>query len=270
MPLGTDAGLLYYRSDRIAAVPDTWQGVYESARLNGGIVYQGQAYEGLTCDFLEIAFAAGGSVLSADGRRSAIDSPENLQALQFMVDGIRTGAAPSVVTVFDEYATVSAFLAGGPAYMRNWPYAYGFGQQTSQAGKFDVAPLPRFAGGGQGGVLGGANLAISAYSRHRRGAALAIAYLTSLAVQRSNATQLGITPVLKAAYADPAVQQALPFAAQLRQAVENARTRPVTPKYVEISPAIYMNVNAALRGDLTPQRALATANRQINRVLRRR
>ena len=149
MPLGTDAGLLYYRSDRIAAVPDTWQGVYESARLNGGIVYQGQAYEGLTCDFLEIAFAAGGSVLSADGRRSAIDSPENLQALQFMVDGIRTGAAPSVVTVFDEYATVSAFLAGGPAYMRNWPYAYGFGQQTSLAGKFGVAPLPRFAGGGR-------------------------------------------------------------------------------------------------------------------------
>jgi multiple sugar transport system substrate-binding protein len=105
VPHTTDAGLLYYRTDRIAAVPDTWQGVYDAARLNGGIVYQGQSYEGLTCDFLELAFAAGGSVLSADGKRSAINSPENLRALHFMVDGIRTGAAPSVVTFFDEYGT---------------------------------------------------------------------------------------------------------------------------------------------------------------------
>jgi multiple sugar transport system substrate-binding protein len=269
VPFATDAGLLYYRSDRIAAVPDTWQAVYESARLNGGIVYQGDAYEGLTVNFLEIAFAGGGSVLSADGRGSVINSAANLRALQFMVDGIRTGAAPSIVTLFQEFPTLSAFFAGGPVYMRNWPFAYGIGQQTSLAGKFAVAPLPGFAGGGQGGVLGGGNLAISAYSRNPRGAALAINYLTSPNAQRSNAAQFGIAPVLKASYGDPVVQRALPFAAQVRQAIENARTRPVMPRWVQISEAIYTNVNAALRGDLTPQRALATANRQINRVLRR-
>jgi ABC-type glycerol-3-phosphate transport system substrate-binding protein len=60
-------------------------------------------YEGLTVDFLEVAFAAGGGVLSGDGRRSVINSPESVRGLRFMADGIRTGAAPSVVTFLDEF-----------------------------------------------------------------------------------------------------------------------------------------------------------------------
>lgn len=270
VPQTTDAGLLYYRSDRIAAVPDTWQGVYESARANGGIVYQGDAYEGLTCDFLELAFAAGGSVLSANGRSSVIDSPENLRALQLMVDGVRTGAAPSIVTAFNEYATHSAFFAGGPAYMRNWPYAYSIGQGSSLAGSFGVVPLPAFAEGGRAGVLGGWNAAISRYARNRRGAVLAVDWLTSATVQEIGAREFGASPVLRTSYDDPDVQEALPFAAQLRQAVESARSRPAHPRYPELSAAIYTNVNAALRGDASPEQALRRADREIEAVLRRR
>jgi multiple sugar transport system substrate-binding protein len=268
VPVGSDAGLLYYRTDRITVPPDTWQGVYESARSTGGIVYQGMPYEGLTCDFLEIAFAAGGSVLSPDGRRSVIDSPQNLRALQFMVDGIRSGAAPSVVRFFDEVTATGAFLAGGPAYMRNWPYAYPFGQTTSLAGKFGVVPLPAFAGGTRAGVLGGWNVAVSAYSRHRRGAALAAADLSSPRAQRLLARDFLSAPVLTASYDDPMVKAAFPFAAELRQAIESARTRPVHPRYAALSSAISTNVNAALAGDVTPERALRAADRQITRVLR--
>ena len=34
---------------------------------NDGIVYQGASYEGLTVNFLELLYAAGGKVLSDDG-----------------------------------------------------------------------------------------------------------------------------------------------------------------------------------------------------------
>ena len=85
-PRTSDAAFLYYRTDQVKSAPATWQDVYKQAAAGDGIVYQGAAYEGLTCDFLEIAFAAGGEVLSEDGKTAKLDSPANIKALKFMVD----------------------------------------------------------------------------------------------------------------------------------------------------------------------------------------
>ena len=112
VPRVTDAGFLYYRKDKIKQVPATWQEVYKKAQAGNGIVYQGAAYEGLTVNFLELAFAAGGKILSDDGKKSVIDSPQNLKALQFMVDGIKSGAAPKAVTTYMEEEARRAFEAG--------------------------------------------------------------------------------------------------------------------------------------------------------------
>src|SRR5215211_8768340 len=68
-PLNTDASFIYYRDDKVDQVPATWQELYSKAAQGGGIVFQGAAYEGLTCDWLELAFAAGGTVLSEDGKQ---------------------------------------------------------------------------------------------------------------------------------------------------------------------------------------------------------
>src|SRR5215210_2386130 len=87
VPRVTDAGLLYYRKDQVDSVPETWQDVYKQAGENDGIIYQGASYEGLTVHFLELGFAAGGKVLSDDGKKSELNSPENLKALEFMADG---------------------------------------------------------------------------------------------------------------------------------------------------------------------------------------
>jgi multiple sugar transport system substrate-binding protein len=138
VPRSTNAGFLFYRTDQVQQVPDTWQAVYEEAATNDGIVYQGNRYEGLTVNFLELAFAAGGSVLNEDGTEATIDSPENLEALQFMVDGLKNGAVPKATTTYMEEEARRAFEAGRATFMRNWPYAYGLGQESKQKGKFEI------------------------------------------------------------------------------------------------------------------------------------
>jgi multiple sugar transport system substrate-binding protein len=68
-------------------------------------------------------------------------------------------------------------------------------------------------------------------------------------------------------YDDPAVKQTLPYAAQLRSAVQAATSRPVSPVYSQISEAVYTNVNKALGGELSPQDALSNGQKQIEKAL---
>jgi multiple sugar transport system substrate-binding protein len=267
VPKQTDAAFIYYRTDQVKEPPATWQEVYKVAQENDGIVYQGAAYEGLTCDFLEIAFAAGGKVLSEDGKQAQFDSPENLKALQFMVDGIKDGAAPKSVTTYMEEQARRAFEAGRATFQRNWPYAYAIGKQNKRAPEFKTMPFPEFEGGGKAGILGGHNLVISAFSKNPGGALKLIDYLTQPESIKRDAAKYSLAPVLTETYDDPAVKKALPFAADLKQAVEQANSRPVSPVYTQISQAIYKNVNEALSGKVSPEEALKTGQSEMERAL---
>ncbi|CAA9405508.1 MAG: Predicted trehalose ABC transporter, substrate-binding component, Archaea-type, partial [uncultured Phycisphaerae bacterium] len=218
VPKQTDAGFLYYRKDQVKQVPETWQAVYEEAAKQDGIVYQGAPYEGLTVDFLELAFAAGGKVLSDDGKKAEFNSPENLKALQFMVDGIKNGAAKKAVTTYMEEEARRSFEAGRATFMRNWPYAFALGNESDIKGKFEVAPYPAFEGGGKAGILGGHNLVISAFSKNPEGAVALIDYLTAPEAIKRDAAEYSLAPTLVETYDDPEVKEALPFAAELKQA----------------------------------------------------
>jgi multiple sugar transport system substrate-binding protein len=270
VPETTDAGFLYVNDKKVNSTPGTWQDVYSQAKQKGGIVYQGAAYEGLTCDYLELLFASGGKVLSDDGKKSAINSPQAVKALQLMVDGVKQGAAPRAVTTYMEPESLAAWQTGKYAFMRNWPYAYALSQNDKGSkvkNGFKVVPQPSFQGGGKGGVLGGHNSVISAYSKNP-GAALAVVdYNTSLENNVAAATEASLAPVLTKAYDDAKVKKALPFSDELKQAIAQAHARPVSPVYPQISQAIYNNVNDALAGRQSPQDALKKADDAINKAL---
>jgi multiple sugar transport system substrate-binding protein len=267
VPQASDAAFLFYRTDKIASTPTTWQQAYADAQKSGGIVYQGAAYEGLTCDYLELAFAAGGQVLSPDGKKSVINSPQNLAALQFMVNGIKSGAAPKANTTYMEENARRAFEQSKAVEMRNWTYAYALGQMSSIKNKFKVVPLPSWQGKGKAGILGGHDLVISAYSKNPNGALLLIHFLTSPKIQSLDAAKYSLAPVLNTTYDDPVVKKALPYTPQLRLAIAQAKARPVSPVYPQISEAIYNNVNKALSGEESPQDALKNADSAINKAL---
>src|SRR4051794_31554382 len=267
VPQASDAALMYYRTDKISSFPQTWQDLYTQAKANGGIVYQGASYEGLTCDYLELAYAAGGQVLSADGKKSAINSPQNLKALQFMVDGIKNGAAPKAVTTYMEPQTDQAWQTGRYGLMRNWTYAYAADNTGAVKGKYKVAPLPKFQGGTSASILGGHNTVISVYSKNP-GLALKFAdYVASPAWQKISLAKYSLAAVTAATYDDRAVKKAIPYSDELKAALGQAHARPVSPVYPQISQAIYRNVNDALAGRTSPQAALKKADQQINSAL---
>jgi multiple sugar transport system substrate-binding protein len=267
MPFNTNAGFLYYRTNEVQQAPTTWEQVYEQAKAENGLLYQSAQYEGLTVNFLELLYSAGGTVLSDDGKESAIDSPEARQVLTFMANGYKDGAVPKANLTYMEQESRTAFEAGKGTFMRNWPYAYALAKESPIKDEFAITTLPGYGGNEASGVLGGYNLGISAYSDEPEAALEFSDFITQPEAQRIMASKASLPPTLSETYEDPTVQKAMPFALELRKAVEQAKVRPLSPVYTQISEAIYKNVYAALSGQTSPDAAVSNMSDQIEGAL---
>jgi multiple sugar transport system substrate-binding protein len=276
VPKQADAGLIFRNAAAEPRAPSTWQELYRRARRPPGDRFRYQAfdYEGLTVNFLELAYAAGATDIVTPGHRANVDQPQTRRALTFMVDGLRDGAAPTSVRDQDEENTVSAFVDPRKRvdFMRNWPYVYAKLRDpaTYPGGAADVraSPLPRWQGRNTpASVLGGHILVISAFTKNP-GAALALVdYLASRKVIERDAVDFALAPALAGLWKDQRVRAALPAVDDLEQEIVNARLRPVTPVYDQISQIISSTVNAALQGKISPGDALRNANSRVQQAL---
>ncbi len=269
LPFNTNAGFLFYRTDEVPKPPTTWEQVYKEAKEDNGLVYQGERYEGLTVDFLELLYSAGGSVLAEDGETVEIDSPETREALEFLAKGVEEGAVTKAVTTYEEESSRRAFEAGNATFMRNWPYAYALGKESGIANDFEVAKFPGFGGNEGAGVVGGYNLGISAYTDNPDGSLAFAEFLTTQPVQKEMFIKATLPAVATAVYKDPEVKKEIPFTDELLKAVEQAQARPVSPVYSEISEAIYNNVFEVLNGRQSADGATSKMSSEIEDALQR-
>ena len=265
VPFNTNAGFLYYNTSKVKKAPTTWQEAYQMAKTDGGLGYQGARYEGLTVNFLELLYSNGGKVLSDDGKKAEIDSPQAQQVLSFMQQGLKDGAVPKSNSTWMEEESRNAFQNGKVALLRNWPYVYALAKQAGV--KFDLVPLPKFGNGQPASILGGYNLGISTYSKNPGGALSFINFATGPAAQKKFFIKSSLPAVITQTYNDPAVKKAQPFAPELLKAVQQGKPRPVSPVYPQISQAIYNNVYSALSSGTSPKSALSKAQSQINKAL---
>jgi trehalose/maltose transport system substrate-binding protein len=267
VPFNSNAGFIYYRTDQVDSAPQDWETLYQEAAKDDGVVYQGFRYEGLTVNFLELLYSKGGSIVSDDGKEATADSQEVKDVLKFMADGIKNGAAPKAVTTYKEEESRRAFESGNATFMRNWPYAYALGKKSKIGSDFAIATFPGFKGQQGAGVLGGYNLGISAYSKNPEGSLAFIEFATKPDQQKIMATEASLPPTTSATYDDAAVKKAMPFAEELRTAIEQAQPRPVSPVYPQISEAVYNNVYDALQGNSSPDEAASKMNDEIQKAL---
>ncbi len=269
LPFNTNAGFLFYRTNEVPKPPTTWEQVYKEAKEDNGLVYQGERYEGLTVNFLELLYSAGGKVLSEDGEKVEIDSPETRKVLEFMREGIEDGAVSKAVTTYEEESSRRAFEAGNATFMRNWPYAYALGKESNIADEFEVTKFPGFGGNPGAGVVGGYNLGISAYTDNPQGSLAFAEFLITEPVQKEMFLKATLPAVATAVYEDPQVQKEIPFTEELLKAVEQAQARPVSPVYTEISEAIFNNVFEVLQGRESADGATSKMASEIESALQR-
>ena len=279
VPFNSNAELLYYRKDILAGrkPPATWPQLADLARTlaprHGMAGYAGQlaAYEGLTVNFAEAVQSAGGSILSPDGTRVTLDSPQARQGLSFLSEGVRQGWIPRAALNYDEAASQAAFEAGKLLFLNNWPYVYGQasipGPGNKVAGKFGVTALPGPDGPGSSS-LGGANLAISAYSRHQITAMAFIKFLTSVPSERRILIDASLPPVWTQLYTDPSLVRRFPYLPVLEKAIMSAKPRPEIPNYNQLSLVISSTIHQALETGRPVGPTISTLSKALNWVVR--
>lgn len=287
IPWFADAGILYYRTDLLDKYgfddpPGTWSELESMARTiqegeraggNGGFwgyVWQGAAYEGLTCNALEwIASSGGGTIVSPDGEVT-IGNARAARALERASGWVGTISPPGVASYMEEEAR-NLFHMGQAAFMRNWPYAYTLMNQESSTvrGKFGIAMVPGEEGR-HAGALGGWQLAVSKYSEHPEAAIEFVKFMTSEHAQKERALGASLLPARPALYDDPEIAGEIPFIPSMREVFENATPRPSTAtgnRYNQISDIVFRSVHDVLLGRKEATEATAAMERQIEDVL---
>ena len=276
IPWFTDAGLLYYRTDLLNEYglkpPTTWDELETAAkkvqageRAKGnqdfwGYVWQGNAYEGLTCNALEwLASNDGGTIIEFDGTIS-VNNPRAAEILEQAAGWVGTISPPGVIGFAEEDAR-TMFQGGNALFMRNWPYCYslGNGPDSAVAGKFDVSPLPAGASGKGAATLGGWQLSVSKYSKNPEVAADVALFFASYEEQKARAIQASMNPTIMSLYKDGDVLKASPFMGSLYDVFINAVARPSTisaPRYNEVSTLFFNAIHSVLTKKSTAADAL--------------
>ena len=276
-PYRTDSGLIYYRKDIISTPPTSWEQMTTMAKAGSpskakvGYVWQGAQYEGLVCDFTEVLYGYGGSVLDPNNPKSVtVNSPEGVAALTLMTSWVGT-ISPSAITTYKEDQTLASWQNGDTVFSRNWPYQFALSQDPKSskiAGKFDVHNM-LYGGTNTTGhsSLGGWQYGINAFSKNPDAAWMFIQHQLAEPTQKALAVKLSLTSTLLSIYDDADVLKANPFFAKLKPVFQTAQPRPVTPFYPDVSNAIQVRVHNALTGQATPSAALAALESDLQAIV---
>ncbi|MEV1174083.1 ABC transporter substrate-binding protein [Nonomuraea sp. NPDC049784] len=275
LPWLTGTGLLYYRKDLVDKAPTTWAEMKEICaevlpKQEGMSCYVGllDKYEGLTVSFSEAVQSAGGTVVDDSGTPH-LDTDAAKEGLNFLVDGLKSGMIPKEGITFKEDEVKNALQGGKVLFARSWASLYGTANAPDSpvAGKVDVAPIPGLDGLGSG-TLGGANLAISAFSRHKETAREFLAFLTSAEQLKTWAT-INSTPVARTSlYEDAQLVEKYPYLPSLKDGILAAKPRPVAVKYGDVTAAIQNAVYPALSGEVAVEQALSGLQQQLAGLLK--
>ena len=265
-PFWANTQLLWYRKSVAQAAgvdpaaPDfTWDQMIKAAESQKKVIgVQANRYEGYMVWINALVVSAGGQIITnVEAGKNAtptINSAAGDDAARIIGDLARSAAAPPAMSTAGEEEARSAFQSSSGGFMVNWPYVYGAAKGEVDSGALSKSVLDDIAwarypevraGEPSKPPLGGINLAIGAYTTYPNQALDLVKCATSLESNVEYMLDAGNPAAKAAAYDDPKVQQAFPMAALIRQSINDAGPRPVTPYYNDVSTSVQVTWHPA-------------------------
>ncbi|TNC23223.1 ABC transporter substrate-binding protein [Amycolatopsis alkalitolerans] len=287
-PKHTNVQLLWY-DDRITPnPPTTWDDMIaqaEALKAQGkphNILFTGAQYEGLVVVYNTLVESAGGHILSNDGKSVVMDAGA-IKGLELLKKVTTAGITDPSLTNQKEDEVRQAFQRGNGAFELNWPFVYASYAEDDAANlsHFKWATYPQVVPGTPARTtIGGIDLAVSSYSKHKAEAFQATLCLRSQESQKFAALNDGVPPVDEALYTDntpldpskpvnadnnPSMQTAYPMRDAILAALKTAAVRPLTPAYQSLSTV--MSKVLSPPSQIDPQRTADELRKQLSDAL---
>ena len=268
IPVYTDIQLFIYRNDIIGEdeVPKTWDELLAVCEkyvgqdgINYGWLWQGKQAEAVVCNAASFIGSNGGAFVR-DGE-IVCNSAETVEAVQFMKDMIyKYGYSPEDVPSHVPSDTTPIYEQGVALFATGWPgnYVQIMTDETTTVGdKVSVTVMPvGYSGSQPASCTGGWNIAVSAYTDQEEAAVKFAQYVASEAGQTLRTEMLGQLPTILSLYDDAALQERVPYLANVKEAVGYGVARPASSDYASLSTVIQEYLHYALTGEMEVQEAM--------------
>jgi multiple sugar transport system substrate-binding protein len=256
VPFWANTQLLWYRKSVAEAAgldmtkPVTWDQLVKAAQEQKKILSaQGRRAESLTVWFNALIESAGGHVIeknSTDPHKIQLgfDTAAGKRAGEVMHEVATSGAVGPAFSTASEDISASQFESPDAGFMVNWPFVWAQAQTKVKAGTLEKsvpddygwALYPQVdADRPSAPPLGGINLGVSKFSHHADFAYKATECITSDKNQTEYMITNGNPAASAAVYDDPDVQKNYPMADTIRESLQAAAPRPLSPYYSEIT-----------------------------------
>ena len=280
IPFRTDAGMLYYRRDLLEEAgfepPETFddlmrisKALQNAGEATWGFVWQGNQYEGLVADYVEILEGYGGFWIDPDTREIGLDQPAAIASVEFLLNTIREGISPPGVTTYQEEETLRLFQNGSTVFLRNWPYVWPEVNREGSpiAGKVALKAMVHAPGENSGACKGGWGFGIAKSSRHPDEAWKVVEFFSRAESQKQFVLENGYVPSRKSLFRDADILAKYSYYDELIDVVEQSVLRPPIGQYDQASDILQRYLSSALTGIQTPEQAMRAAAAETRRLL---
>jgi multiple sugar transport system substrate-binding protein len=258
-PFWANTQLLWFRKSAVNAAgidptsaSFTWDAMRQAAIAQNKVVgVQANRYEGYMVWINALVASAGGEIITnveaGKNATPAINSPAGNAAAEVIGTLARSPAAPPAMSTATEEEARSTFQGDRGMFMVNWPYVYGAAQEEVEGGALNQAVLDDIGWARYPGVvagqaskppLGGINLAIGAFTKYPDQALSLVKCATSLQSNIDYMVDSGNPAARAAAFDDPEVRRIFPMAPLIRDSINDAGPRPITPYYNDVSTSV--------------------------------
>jgi multiple sugar transport system substrate-binding protein len=280
LPWYVDTRLLFYRRDLleragVRAPPRTWA-AWRDAMERGKRSLGDDRFALFAAPTeweppVALALSNGATLLRDGDQYGAFESAEFREAFGFYTSLFDAGLAPRAgsgasASVYRDFAD------GFFAYWLTGPWNLGelaTRMPRELAGAWATTPLPGPSEDRPGvSIAGGASLAIRRGSPRADDAWKLLEWLAAPAQQVEFHRRSGDLPPRRSAWKDPLFDE--PRIAAFRAQLEHVRALPRIPEWERIAARIGRAAEAAIRGEATPDEAIASLDRDVDRLLEKR